>query len=255
MSYRPSKLLTQVEEQACGQLWFRDRNPEGVRRLVEANHRFVFKQALKFQGLGLDHEDLVAEGTMGLIEAAKRFDPNRGLRFLSMAATWVRGAMSRAVTAGGHTVRIPERKQRLLRQVKAAEAQLGAESSDSDIAKHLGVNVRDVAAVRDLYLLQTVIADAVVNEGGATLSSTFSAEGPSAEENVEADEQKAILREAVAGLPERERQVLAFRFGLDGEELTLAQCGARLGVSHELVRQIETTALALMAERLQQEQR
>ena len=89
-SIRDLPLLTAEQERINGRLWQRDRNPEGLRMLVEGNLRFVVKEARKFQGMGLDLLDLISEGNLGLIEAAKRFDPERENKFLTYASWWVR---------------------------------------------------------------------------------------------------------------------------------------------------------------------
>ena len=88
-SIRGLPLLTADQERLYGRMWQKDRNPEGLRMLVEGNLRFVVKEARKFQGMGLDLLDLISEGNLGLIEAAKRFDPERENKFLTYASWWV----------------------------------------------------------------------------------------------------------------------------------------------------------------------
>jgi RNA polymerase primary sigma factor len=108
-SIRDLPLLTAEEERINGRLWQNDRNPEGLRYLVEGNLRFVVKEARKFQGMGLDLLDLISEGNLGLIEAAKRFDPERENKFLTYASWWVRQAIFHALAEHGSKIRLPRR--------------------------------------------------------------------------------------------------------------------------------------------------
>ena len=250
MRYQVSELLTPEEERANALLWHRDRNPEGIKRLVEGNHRFVVAQARMYSASGLELDDLVAEGTMGLIEAAKRFDPDRPVKFLSFAGQWVRGAMGRALARSGHTIFIPEKPKRLLRRLLDAERRLGEGATTEALAEALGVSTAKVEEIRDLKTLQAASMDSPLGEeDGLTLAARIADDQPTAEESARASDARDAVRIALAKLPERVRLVLELRFGLEtGEEMTLTDIGTRLGISRERVRQIECAGMKRLAE-------
>jgi RNA polymerase sigma factor (sigma-70 family) len=247
---RHHDLLTAEQERAYGLLWARDRNPEGVRRLVEGNHRLVRKETQRFEGLGVDTEDLLSEGTLGLVEAAKRFDPSRGLRFGTHAHAWIHGALTRAVTAHGAEIRLPERKRRALSRLATAEARLGPGATTEALAEALDTTVEEIEGIREMRTLTTTSADQPVGEDGAsTVGDLVAAEGASALDEAEAEERHEVFRELFTHLQPEHREILALRYGLDdGVERTMEEVGVRLGLSREAARQRVVAALGVLRE-------
>jgi len=245
------ELLTAEQERAYGLLWQQDRNPEGLKRLVECNQRLVFKAARCFEGFGLDLQDLISEGNLGLIEAAKRFDPNRGLRFTSYSHAWIRGAIQKALTNQGREIRVPssrtEKMIKLTRTSQRLAQVLGREASPEEIQAETGFTPGMQQQLAETQrTTSTVALDAPIGEDAATIADLI----PTVEPNPQEMAASAAIREAVESalgqLDEKQVFVLCHRFGLrDCEELTFEAIGQRMqpAVSREWVRQIEAAAI------------
>lgn len=221
-------------------------------REIEPHLSCVLPLAWEYRHLGVPLEDLEAEGTLGLLEAAARFDPTRGVRFFSYAAWWIRKCIVEAISRQSMLVRLPRGPVRRLRLVREAErdlmARLGRAPTSEEIARAAGLREREVE--RTLLCARRVVSldDPVGREGTRTL------------EDVLADPREERLDDAMARsagtvrllalldhLPARQRTVLVLRFGLEGDpEQTLSAIGDRLGVTRERVRQLEKKALELL---------
>jgi len=217
-------------------------------RMASANLRLVVSVAKRFANCGLPPDDLIAEGNIGLLAAIDRFDPSRGVNFASYAVWWIRQSMYAAVHDNGRTIRIPRNVfARTSRSRTAGEelaARLGRKPSAAELADCLGVPTdRALDAVRLPPL--TVSLDVATSEGDAPPSETVAdASVPDPSEAVVSSAVREAVREAVARLPMREREVLTLRFGLrDGFRRTLAEVSWLLGVTGERVAQIEKKAL------------
>src|SRR5512135_2181176 len=152
-SIRHLPLLTPAEERKYGEWWQNKEHPqeqraEGLRHLVEGNLRFVVKEARKFEGMGLDLLDLISEGNLGLIEAAKRFDPTRENKFLTYASWWVRQAIFHALAEHGSKIRLPQKVAghlvQLNRVTQKLSQSLGRTPLLQEIAEAAGLTVEDV---------------------------------------------------------------------------------------------------------------
>jgi len=216
--------------------------------LVEANLRFVVAVAKGYQHRGLALSELISAGNVGLITAAERFDEKRGFKFISYAVWWVRQAILQALMEQS-TVRVPSNRRDLLSKisrVREALHQQGAPATIGQVAENLGCPEQTVEeAIVSGQSIRSL--DAPFEEGEErSLLDALSDEGQvSAEEQMLALTLQEDIDDALAGLTEREAEVLRLYFGLDHERaLTLDLIGGRIGLTRERVRQIKELALS-----------
>ncbi len=223
-------------------------------RLAMSGRRIAHGEARKLAGPFLDEADLVQEGYIGLLRAAKRFDPDRDIRFSTYARWWVRAQMTRAIDHTGRPVRLPgcavEQTRNLRKAIKRFES-LGADYSVSDLANEVGLDVE-----RAEFLLSqggTVSLDQPVDEGPRSRTLEQFLE----DDSVDVPEDAAIRDQEIRRmqsafeevLSERHRYVLARRYGLEDSEFrTLSEVGRGMSLSRERVRQIEREALLRLRE-------
>jgi len=217
--------------------------------LVTSNAGLVRAIAARYVGRGLEWDDLVQEGTIGLMRAAEKFEPERGFRFSTYAHWWIRQGIQRAIADHGRTVRLPvhlnEQLMRLRRCAARLAQRLGREATREELAEACGVPLEKV---RELLLRArgALSLDAPVSRDGETtwmdLLPGEGAADPAAPS--EQQELQRLLEEAISNLPPREKAVLRLRFGIGTAPLpTLQEIGKVLGVTRERVRQIEVKAL------------
>lgn len=257
-SIRHLPLLSAEEERTYGRMWQNEQKAEGLRKLVEGNLRFVVKEARKFEGMGLDLLDLISEGNLGLIEAAKRFDPERQNKFLTYASWWVRQAIFHALAEHGNKIRLPQKVAghlvQLNRVTQRLSQELGRTPQIKEIAEASGLSIDEVE--RRQMLQQTT--STVSTEQG--LGDSDLTVGDSLEQGVEPSamhtmDQESFLEQieaSLASLSPKERTIISLHFGIGGEDpLTLEQIGKRFHppISRERVRQLEERALARIRER------
>jgi len=221
---------------------------EAVKRLVEANLRFVVHYAKRYRGLGMSYMDLIHEGTLGLMEAAKRFDPERNVKFISYAVWWVRQAIFHALSEHARVFRLPQKLSGQVSKLSQAREKLKGElerlPTIAELAERTALPPAEVEqlllAAGDDVSLSTAVGD----DGGLELGDTLEQESvPSAEVEMIRTSFERRIQGMVSGLDEKEREVIRMRFGLDGEEpKTLQEIGEAMGLSRERIRQIESRA-------------
>jgi len=242
-------LLTADEEVELARR-IRAGDAEARNRFIESNRRLVISIARQYTGLGLPLDDLIQEGTIGLIRAVDKFDPDRGFRFSTYATWWIRQAIHRALASSGRVVRLPvhvgDAVTRVMQVSRRLHQLLGREPTTAEVAQEASLPVE---VVRKLYLAATTPAslDARVDPGDDPLWQFI--RDPDATDPEDAalrtdlrNEIDLVLEEA---LTPRERAVIEMRFGLrgGGERMTLEAIGREFGLTRERIRQIELRAL------------
>ncbi len=246
-------LLTPAEEIAVARR-VRNGDDAAMQELVTRNLRFVISVAKKYQNRGIALVDLIGEGNLGLLTAARKFDPEHGVKFISYAVWWIRQAILAAIARHGRTVRVPlNRTADLSRVIRATEhlrQQLSREPAAEEVAEAVGLAVELVQALAALNTADVRLDAPPSEDAGSTNIERFvGREG----QDTEAQVMEILLREqidsALATLSPRDARVLRLYYGLDGgAEHTLEEIGALFGITRERVRQLRDRALNRLRE-------
>lgn len=239
--------LTPEEEKELGRR-ISQGDEEALRRLVECNLRFVVSYAKRYRGLGLSYLDLIHEGNLGLIEAARRFDPERNVKFISYAVWWIRQSIIQALSDQTRVFRVPARIVRVfgkMEQEFKTEGQHAGTPAPEEVAATLDVSVDDVNTFIALSGTDVSLSDPLTDDGDIEMEDRLEQESvPPVELELIRKSIVGQIRELLNELGPKEAEVLRLRFGLDGEEAqTLQRIGDRLHLSRERVRQIESRAI------------
>lgn len=247
-------MVANIEEERALARRAREGDQEAIERLVTANLRFVIAFVKRYQGHGLELGDLVAIGNEGLLRAVRKFDPDRGVKFISYAVWWVRQAVLKALAEQTRSVRFPLNQNTAV--VRFAKAQgllaqeLGRTPTDQELATALIQPIEDIRDARRLFVTE-VSLDAPV-DGGDARSATLGERLPLNEASEIETRTDEVLRKDFLDrlfrryLTPRERRILSLYYGLDPDEeaRTLEEIGAALGVTRERIRQLRERAFA-----------
>jgi RNA polymerase primary sigma factor len=233
-----------------------DARREAVDELVRGNLRFVVSYAKRFHSPGISFLDLINEGNIGLIQAARRFDPERGVKFITYAVWWVRQAISNALSEQWGAIRLPHKQatlhSRLGRVKEALSRSLGREATTEEIAAEAGLKPGEAENLMAMSRSSESLSEVFGIEEDRTLGDMLE------QTSVAAADEQLVQRSSVEqtrnlldSLPKKERAILCRRFGIpedgsDGERdpMTLQEIGEELRLSRERVRQIEAQAIA-----------
>lgn len=243
--------ITPDEEKVLGDRIQRG-DKEALRKLVEANLRFVVSFAKRYRNCGLSFLDLINEGNIGLIEAAKRFNPKKNVKFITYAVWWVRQAIIHALSDQSGAFRLPQKQANLLYRIGKTISQLTIDleraPSPDEIAKRLEIPVAEVVALLQVADENVSLSTVIDEEHEFHLSDKLEQDLiPSAEAELMRASLKDHLYSCIGDLDPKEQKVLRLRFGLDeSDPKTLKEIGEMMGLSRERIRQIEAQALEKM---------
>jgi len=218
--------------------------------LITANSRLVISVAKKYMGRGVPFLDLIQEGNIGLIRAAKKFDYRRGHKFSTYATWWIRQAVTRAIADQGRTIRVPvhmgDQINKLLRISHQLTQRLGRDPTTEELAAELDVTPKKVENMIQVSRRPLSLEIPTDEEEDSVLGDFIpDDDSPAPVDTVTNHLLKEHLREVLETLPPREVRILQLRYGLlDGESYTLEEVGRKMGVTRERVRQIEAQALS-----------
>jgi RNA polymerase primary sigma factor len=244
--------LTVEEERELGRRIKHHQDDAALRRLVEGNLRFVVSYAKRYRGLGVPFLDLIHEGNLGLMEAARRFDPDRNVKFITYAVWWVRQAITHSLSLQTRAFSLPQKLSgaaaRMGREIAELTEQLDRAPTTQEIATGMDLSTDEVDALRRIGSKDVSLSDRIGagrDDGeGTELGDLIESDDPPVEENLVREAVTERVRAALVELDDKEREVIALRFGLDrdGEMRTLQEVGATLDLSRERIRQIEARA-------------
>jgi RNA polymerase primary sigma factor len=240
--------LTPDEEKELGRR-IRQGDEEALRKLVECNLRFGVSYAKRFRGLGLSFLDLIHEGNLGLIQAARRFDPDRNVKFISYAVWWIRQSIIQAISEHTRVFTVPSRMAvafgRIEREFQVEKGEKGTPAPE-EVAATLDLTLDAVNTFIAISGTDVSLSDTLGEDGDLELGDRLEQRTvPPVEVALIQKSFLAQIRKLLTELGPKEAQVLRLRFGLDGKEpQTLQEIGDKLKLSRERVRQIESKAIS-----------
>ena len=241
-------LLKSEEERNLGKLIKEQNSDMAKRKLIQANLRLVVSIAKKYIGQGVNFMDLVQEGSIGLIRAAEKFDYSKNFKFSTYATWWIKQSIIRAIANYSKSIRIPVHMSDKIRKYKRIYNELsnslGREPTDNEILQKLGISLSKLQKIKQSILVEPVSLETTITDDLCLRDYIEDKTLQSPEDKVKQDCIKTDVPKLLNTLPEREKQVLANRYGLNSDKpKTLAQLGDMLGYSKERIRQIEEGAI------------
>jgi RNA polymerase primary sigma factor len=241
-------LLKRAEEAELARR-IREGDQLALEKLVRSNLRFVVSVAKKYQNLGMTLPDLIAEGNVGLVRAAQKFDETKGVKFISYAVWWIRQAILKALAENSKTFRLPINRATTLNKISKKEAELtqklGREPKPEEVAEAMEMDVEEVRKLMNVSR-KSLSLDAPLFEGEEKTLFSYLSDDETLdpeEQTFESARQKEI-RETLDSLAPREAKIVKLYYGLDGNEpLTLREIGSIFNLSRERIRQIKERAI------------
>lgn len=224
------------------------RGVRSLERLVKANLRFVVSVAKQYQNQGLSLGDLINEGNLGLIKAAKRFDETRGFKFISYAVWWIRQSILQALAEQSRIVRLPLNRVGALNKIgkkfSQLEQEFEREPTAAELADELGMTVAEIAeTIKISGRHLSVDAPFVQGEDNRLLDVLPNDQQPPPDTELIQESLRLEVKQVLTSLSQREADVINLYFGLDGNALTLEEIGEKFNLTRERVRQIKEKAI------------
>ncbi|MFZ9847781.1 MAG: sigma-70 family RNA polymerase sigma factor [Flavobacteriales bacterium] len=243
------EVLINADEEVVLAKKIREGDQAALEKLTKANLRFVVSVAKQYQGQGMTLPDLINEGNLGLIKAAKRFDETRGFKFISYAVWWIRQSIIQAISEQSRMVRLPLNKigaiSKINKGASALEQQLEREASAQEISEFLDLPEQEVANVLHMNT-RHVSVDAPFQDGEdhGLLDVMINEDSPKADKTLIVESLRAEINRSLATLTDRESEVIKMFYGIDGyREISLEEIGAKFDLTRERVRQIKEKAI------------
>ncbi|MGI9182789.1 MAG: sigma-70 family RNA polymerase sigma factor [Longimicrobiaceae bacterium] len=247
------RLLAPQEEIALGHR-AQQGDEDAVQELVRANLRFVISVAKKYQNRGVSLSDLIQEGNVGLVTAARKFDPDQGVKFISYAVWWIRQAILSALANQGRAVRVPLNRAsdlaKIFRERERLKQELGRDPTSEEISESTGLSPEIVESLQTLNAAEIRLDAPIGDMDDSQLMDRFIADAAIiTEDEVEERLLSERIDQALTTLQPRDARVLKLYFGLEGgREHTLEEIGDKLGVTRERIRQLRDRALKRLRE-------
>lgn len=245
--------LTSAEEADCARR-YRDGDEKALEKLVISNLRFVVSIAKKYQHLGVSLSDLINEGNIGLIRAARKFDEARGVRFITYAVWWIKQAIFQHLSEQGRIVRIPLNWSNTIYKMQKAQShlsqELGRDPTGQEISEEIDIGLDEVNRMmphcQPHYSLES---SANAHDDVMLMNSLPDEVTPGPMELMFDHDLKRLIQTMLDGMQEREARILKYYYGLDNSEpMTLEEIGDIFGVTRERIRQIKEKALKNLSE-------
>lgn len=247
------ELITPEKEKELGAL-AQNGDEDAVQELARANLRFVISVAKKYQNRGVSLTDLIQEGNVGLVTAARKFDPEQGVKFISYAVWWIRQAILASLANHGRAVRVPLNRAsdlaRIFREKERLKQELGKDPTSEQLAKATDLTPELVESLQTLNAAEIRLDAPIGDSEDSQLVERFVTE-EAAEPELEVEDRLLgeMITDALTTLEPRDAKVLRLYFGLEGErEHTLEEIGNMLGVTRERIRQLRDRALRRLRE-------
>ena len=257
---RPIPLLTAAEEVELSRKV--QKGDEAAReRMIKSNLRLVISIAKKYTNLGVPLSDLIEEGNIGLMKAVEKFDPERGFRFSTYSAWWIKQGISRAIIDQGKMIRVPVyMNEEILKYKKVVEKlthKLKRKPRHGEIAKKMKISVKKIRALENSISKMSSLDAPLGEEGDGQIIDILEDENMlTPDQNLESFFNKERATSFLDMLNDRERNILDMRFGIsNGEASTLAEIAKKLGVSRERVRQIEVATIKKIRQIIEQQKK